>query len=199
MQKIILASSSPNRKLLLERLQVPFLCISPDIDESPRPGEGPAALATRLSEEKAQKIAAQYPEAFVIGSDQVCALGSYIINKPETHERAMSEWKRLSGQKVIFYTGISVAHQGQIHTTQVPTELKFKSLPAPAIEAYLKKDNPYQCCAGFKIESLGIVLTEWVKSEDPTALIGLPLIKTVELLEQLGVNFLSTEAKPEAP
>jgi septum formation protein len=191
MQNIILASSSPNRKVLLEGLQLPFRCISPDIDETPRPGEGPADLAARLSEEKALKIASLHPDAVVIGSDQVCALGSHIINKPETHARAVAEWDRLSGQVVIFYTGICVAYQGEFHTAMVPTELKFKTLSRPAIESYLLKDKPYDCCAGFKIESLGIVLTEWVKSEDPTALIGLPLIKTVSLLEQFGVDFLT--------
>lgn len=192
MKNIILASSSPNRKLLLARLQVDFSCHSPEIDESPSPGEQPEALAARLSLEKAQKIAKLYPDALVIGSDQVCARGDLIINKPETHAQALKDWEKLSGQSVIFYTGLSIIFQGQTLSAMVPTELKFKSLTMASIDQYLKKDEPYDCCAGFKIESLGIALTEWVKSEDPTALIGLPLIKTVELLEAFGVNLLST-------
>lgn len=190
MKKIILASSSPNRKDLLTRLMVPFTSVSPDIDESPRPGESPEALALRLSLEKAQKIASLHPQAVVIGSDQVCAVGPHIINKPETHENAIKQWELLVGQTVVFYTGVAVVDAEHTFTAMVPTELRFKNLSRSAIESYLKKDKPYACCAGFKIESLGIVLTDWVKSDDPTALIGLPLIKTAEMLEQCGINLL---------
>lgn len=189
MLNIILASSSPNRKELLSRLLIDFTSISPDIDESPRPQENPENLALRLSIEKAQVIAASHPEAIVIGSDQVCAAGSVIINKPETHDLALSQWQdHLSGQTVVFYTGVAVCSKGTCLTAMVPTQLKFKSLPVSIYESYLQKDQPYGCCAGFKIESLGISLVEWVKSEDPTALIGLPLIKTLDLLRNFGVE-----------
>jgi septum formation protein len=190
MKKIILASSSPNRKELLHRFMLDFTCHSPDIDESPLPNEKPEDLALRLSLEKAQKIAAIHPDAIVIGSDQVCAAGSHIVNKPETHDKALTEWAKLSGETVVFYTGIAVVDGDEYYLGMVPTELRFKSLSAQDYEAYLNKDKPYGCCAGFKIESLGIILTEWVKSEDPTALIGLPLIKTAELLEQCGIKLL---------
>lgn len=188
MKNIILASSSPNRKALLERLKLDFICISPDIDETPLPNEDPEDLALRLSVEKAQKIAALHPDAIVIGSDQVCAAGHHIVNKPETHDTAISQWGKLSGNSVVFHTGVAVVHGEDIYLANVPTEVIFKDLPVEIYENYLKKDNPYGCCAGFKIESLGIVLVERVKSEDPTALIGLPLIKTVELLMQSGVD-----------
>lgn len=188
MKKLILASSSPNRKALLERLGQPFTCISPDIDESPRLNEFPADLAIRLSIEKAQKIAEHHPQDWVIGSDQVCASGSHIINKPHTHDNAMAQWTHLSGNTATFYTGVAVAHMGQIASFMVPTEVLFKKMAPAQIDRYLKKDKPYECCAGFKIESLGIALTQWVKSEDPTALIGLPLIKTVELLAMSGFS-----------
>lgn len=190
MKKIILASSSPNRKQLLERFMLDFDCISPDIDESPLSNENPEDLALRLSLEKAQKVAQSHPDAIIIGSDQVCAVGPHIINKPETHEKALAQWEVLSGQTVVFYTGIAVVDGDEFYLAMVPTELRFKALSLETYESYLKKDKPYACCAGFKIESLGIVLTEWVKSEDPTALIGLPLIKTAELLEQCEVNLL---------
>lgn len=191
MKPLILASSSINRKSLLERLHLPFECISPDIDESPLPGEPLDALSTRLSLEKARKVAELHPNAVVIGSDQVGAHLNHLISKPHTHEVAIKQWHHLSGQIIHFYTGVAVIVDGKEWVEMVPTEVKFKSVTQQEIESYLLKDAPYSCCAGFKIESLGVVMTEWVKSDDPTALIGLPLIQTTKMLMAAGINPLA--------
>lgn len=191
MKPLVLASSSINRQSLLERLRLPFECLSPDIDESPLPNEALDALSIRLSLEKARKIAAMRPDAVVIGSDQVGAHQNHLISKPHTHEAAIKQWHHLSGETIHFYTGVAVIADGKEWVEMVPTEVKFKSVNQQEIESYLLKDTPYACCAGFKIESLGVVMTEWVKSDDPTALIGLPLIQTTKLLMAAGINPLA--------
>ncbi len=188
--KLILASSSPNRRELLERLRVPFTCIHPDIDESPLPDEPFGEMADRLSILKAQKIAALYPDAIVIGSDQVAGLDHTLIRKPKTHEAALAQWEQMQGQSLWFYTGVCVARGAHYESMLSVTEVKFKLLSTQQIDAYLKLDQPYECCGGFKIEQAGIALTEYVESDDPTALIGLPLINTVNLLEYFGLKVL---------
>lgn len=193
-QKLILGSSSPNRRALLERLQVPFECISPDINESRLPDEPLGEMAERLSIAKAQKVAAEHPDALVIGSDQVAGLGDQLIRKPKTHEAALAQWQQMQGQSVWFYTGVCVAKGELYESTLDTTEVKFKPLTEAKIDAYLKLDTPYECCGGFKIEQTGIALTEYVQSDDPTALIGLPLIQTVALLEYFGFKLFTYQS-----
>jgi septum formation protein len=188
MKTLILASSSPSRKAQLAQLKQPFTIEIPDIDESPLPGEAPDALASRLATQKALKIAANHPDAIVIGSDQVGVCQGQFIEKPLTHDNAVRQWEGQSGQIAHFYTGICVAANGQHETTVVLTEVKFKPLSREAIVRYLEADQPYHCCAGIKIESLGISLVEYIRSDDPSALIGLPLIETVRLLEKVSIG-----------
>jgi septum formation protein len=185
---LILASSSPNRRALLERLPLDFTCMSPDIDETRLPNEPLAEMAERLSIAKAQAIAEQYPEAIVIGSDQVAGLGDELIRKPMEHRAAVEQWQKMRGQSIWFYTGVCVARGEEYEAALDATEVKFKPLNDEQIEAYLQIDQPYECCGGFKIEQAGIALTEYVSSDDPTALVGLPLIETVALLEYFGLK-----------
>jgi len=182
MKTLILASSSPSRRAQLAQLKQPFTVQSPDIDETPKPHEAPEALAARLATQKAQKIAALNPDAIVIGSDQVGVCEGLFIEKPMTHERAISQWEHQSGQIAHFYTGVCVISDGEIQVSVVSTEVKFKTLSRETIIRYLEADTPYQCCAGIKIESLGISLVEYIRSDDPNAIIGLPLIEVVRML-----------------
>jgi septum formation protein len=182
MKPIILASSSPSRKAQLAQLKQPFTVQAPDIDESPLPNEAPEALAARLSTQKALKIAALHPDAVVIGSDQVGVCQGKFIEKPMTHENAIRQWEWQSGQLAHFYTGICVVENGIPSTEVVLTEIKFKPLNRDAIVQYLNSDQPYHACAGIKIESLGISLVEYIRSDDPSAIVGLPLIALVRLL-----------------
>ncbi len=182
MKPLILASSSPSRKAQLAQLKQPFTVLSPDIDETPFLGEMPEALARRLATQKALKIAALHPEAVVIGSDQVGVCQGQFIEKPISHERAIQQWELQSGQVAHFYTGVCVVKDGMTKSEVVVTEVKFKPLTPEEIIRYLEADQPYHCCAGIKIESLGISLVEYIRSDDPSALIGLPLIALVKLL-----------------
>lgn len=186
MPQLILASSSPNRRDLLDRLKIAFECISPDIDESRLKGETPIEMAKRLSHEKALKIAEQYPDAVVIGSDQLAVLGDEIIQKPLTLENGIKQWQKMSGKTIQFYTGVSILCLSKnIHLSDLDTTtVTFRKVTESEIKAYLEKDQPLNCCGGFKIESLGISMTESVKSSDPTALIGLPLIAVSRMLRE---------------
>lgn len=188
MINIILASSSVNRKALLNRLKIPFTCITPDVDESRLPGESGHAMSLRLSIAKAEKIAQAYPEALVIGSDQAAICEDTLIEKPITVENAVTQWQLLSNAEVVFYTGLCVLYQGQRLTHIDETHVLFKPLTEAKIRQYLRLDEPLACCGGLKIESLGIALTRQVRSNDPTALIGLPLIALVDILAALGVD-----------
>jgi septum formation protein len=183
MKPLILASSSPSRKIQLSQLKQPFTVQVPDIDESPLPNEQPEALALRLATQKALKIATLHPEALVIGSDQVGVCRGQFIEKPLTHENAIRQWELQSGQTAHFYTGVCVVESGVPRSELVLTEVKFKTLSHDAIIQYLEADTPYWSCAGIKIESLGISLVEYIRSDDPSALIGLPLIALVRLLK----------------
>jgi len=188
--RLVLASTSRYRRELLGRLQLPFRVVSPAVDETPGPGETPGALALRLAREKAEAVAAQHPDAIVIGADQVAVLGERALSKPGTHENAVAQLRALRGRRVSFLTAVAVACAGAGATRAqlVPTEVHFRALDDAAIEAYLRADQPYDCAGAAKIESLGIALVHRVDSDDPTALIGLPLIALVDLLAEFGVS-----------
>ncbi|KXW56796.1 Maf family nucleotide pyrophosphatase [Ferrovum sp. PN-J185] len=185
---VILASSSQYRRQLLERLQISFTTLSPEIDETPRKNESPQMIAQRLSIEKALSIAKLNPSAIVIGSDQCADLNGHIVNKPLTYDKAMEQLRNASNHEMIFYTGLSVVHidNNRQYNCVVETRVKYKKLTEQIISSYLNKDKPFDCAGSGKIESLGIALVEWVKSDDPSALIGLPLIKTAEYLQLCG-------------
>ena len=189
--EVILGSSSPYRKELLSRLGIPFECISPEVDETPLDGEKPAALCQRLARLKAQAVHDIRPEAIVIGSDQVAVLGERILGKPHTHERAVEQLTAMQGHRIDFLTALCVIDaKGQCYEVMVPTEVHMKALSPEAIESYLLREKPYNCAGSAKIETLGIALMDSVRSDDPTALIGLPLIATVKLLTKAGCPVL---------
>lgn len=190
-KKLVLGSSSPYRKELLERLGIPFECISADIDESRKEGETPEALCVRLAREKALKVKELAPDAIVIGSDQVAVLGDRILGKPHTRERAIEQLTAMQGQMVYFLTALCVVGaDGKIFETMVPTVVTMKKLSRSTIEHYLDREQPFNCAGSAKIEKLGIALMKEVRSTDPTALIGLPLIETVNLLVKAGLEVI---------
>lgn len=190
---LILASSSSIRKELLNRLKLDYQAISPDIDESPYPHETAEQLAHRLSYSKARWIAESYPDAIVIGSDQVAFLAEnemQFVGKPMTHQNAFMQLKQQSGQILHFRTGLSLQSvEKKIDTTLViHSQVKFRELNDHEIEYYLQQDQPYFCAGSFKLESLGISLFEWTKSDDFTAIMGLPMISLCQLLRQHGFS-----------
>ncbi len=187
---LVLASTSVYRRELLQRLRLPFQCARPETDESPLPGEEPRALALRLAHAKAHAVAAQYPDALIIGSDQVCHANGQVYGKPGHRERAIAQLSALSGQVAYFDTALCVlnARTGQADTLCVPTETRFRTLSLGEIERYLDADQAYDCAGSAKSESLGVALLEYMRSDDPTALIGLPLIALCGLLRQHGVS-----------
>ena len=189
-EKLILASSSKYRKLLLQRYGIPFDCQSPEIDESPFPGESPAELVARLATQKAKTISKENPQAIVIGSDQMAVFNGQIVGKPGSYEVALEQLTGFSGQLVEFLTAVSVqSHHIQFreqHTDS--TRVRFRTLEQEEIERYLQKEKPFDCDGAFKAESLGVVLFESISSEDPTALVGLPLIRTAAMLRQAGLR-----------
>lgn len=197
MNSLVLASSSSYRKALLERLQLPFTCCSPDIDESPVEGEKATELAQRLSLEKARAVAGRFPEAIIIGSDQVAELvvleagktrQSRIIGKPGNHQQAVAQLTAQSGQKVYFHSGLAVIGQGMEKSLINTTEVDFRELGSREIESYLRREQPYNCAGSIKSEALGISLFNRVASDDPSSLIGLPLIELCKLLRQFGMD-----------
>ena len=190
---LILASTSRYRRELLKRLRLPFEVHSPGVDETPHPGETPAALAQRLALEKARAVAAHHPEAAVIGSDQVADLHGEPIGKPGDHARAVQQLKRMSGQRVVFQTAVSVVRlaTGFERTLLAPVVVTFRTLTLAEIEHYLQAEEPYDCAGSAKSEALGIALLSAIESDDPTALVGLPLIRTCELLRGAGVDPLA--------
>ena len=190
-KKLVLGSSSPYRKELLERLGVPFECVSADIDESRHEGETPEALCVRLAREKALKVKSTVGDAIVIGSDQVAVLGERILGKPHTRERAIEQLSSMQGQTVYFLTALCIiGEKGEIFETMVPTIVTMKKLSVKTIENYLDREQPFNCAGSAKIEKLGIALMKEVRSTDPTALIGLPLIETVNLLAKAGLEII---------
>ena len=194
---LILGSSSVYRRELLERLGLPFTVQVPNIDESAHPGEHPAALARRLAREKAQAIADRLPadarNALIIGSDQVCVLGDEAFGKPGNHANAVAQLQRLSGQAVVFETALCLldAASGRAFEELVSTEVEFRELSLAEIETYLAKEPAYDCAGSAKSEGLGIALLDRLSGDDPTALIGLPLIALCRLLRLAGHNPLS--------
>ncbi|PIE23791.1 MAG: septum formation inhibitor Maf [Neptuniibacter caesariensis] len=192
MRNLILASSSPFRRQILDKLQLNYSCISPEVDESPLPHEAPIHLVARLAEAKARKVCQDVNNALVIGSDQVAVLGDEILGKPHTHENAVKQLQKLSGQSVTFLTGLSLvnADSGDAQTEVVPFKVVFRSFTDSMIENYLRTEEPYNCAGSFKSEALGIVLFEKLEGEDPNTLIGLPLIRLVRMLEHEGISIL---------
>ena len=190
MRELVLASTSCYRRELLERLGMPFSVEAPDIDEAPLLNEPTAATARRLALGKALKIAAQKPQAVVIGSDQVADLHGQIVGKPGSHEAATTQLKAMQGQAVVFHTAVAVVCMatGFEAVEVVTVRAQFRSLSDTNIELYLKIERPYDCAGSAKVEGLGIVLMERVESDDPTALIGLPLIQTCKLLRLAGID-----------
>ena len=193
---LILGSTSRYRRELLERLRLPFTCIAPQVDETPLAGEAPAAMALRLALAKAQAVATLHPQAVVIGSDQVADLHGQPIGKPGSHERAAAQLRRMSGQQVVFQTAVAVvcASSGFSEAALAPVTVQFRELSDIEIERYLRLDQPYDCAGSAKSESLGITLLAAIYSDDPTALIGLPLIRTCELLRRAGIDPLAGPA-----
>ena len=197
--RLILASTSRYRRELLERLRLPFEVASPAVDETPLPGEAPAALAERLALAKAQAVAAREPAAVVIGSDQVAELDGRAIGKPQTHERATAQLHAMSGRRVVFHTAVAVVRgdSGYARGLLAPVAVTFRTLSALEIEDYLRAEQPYDCAGSAKSEGLGIALLAAIESDDPTALIGLPLIRTCALLREAGLDPLAPTATPK--
>lgn len=192
-RRLILGSSSPYRHELLSRLRLPFEVVSPDIDETALPGEAPATLAARLAMAKAQAVARAHPDALVIGSDQVAELQGQAIGKPGTHQRAHAQLRAMSGEVVLFHTAVAVvcADSGYAAQDLAPVRVRFRELSEAEIEHYLRIEQPYDCAGSAKAEALGIALLAGIESDDPTALIGLPLIRTCALLRQAGLHILN--------
>ncbi len=189
-KKLILASSSVFRRQLLDRLKLDYEVHAPDIDESILPQENAEQYVRRLAEAKATAIAAQAPDAVVIGSDQCALLDGEILGKPGTHERALAQLTRAQGKTVVFQTGICVLQLscGFCAVDAIPYEVDFRRLHPTQLEHYLHTERPYDCAGSFKAEAYGITLFERMRGDDPTALIGLPLIRLVKMLEQAGVE-----------
>lgn len=187
---LILASGSKYRKMLLQRLGKSFQCRAPDIDESAYQEESPNDLVMRLAQQKASAIATHHPGAIVIGSDQLAVFNNRVIGKPGNHAAAASQLKQFSGQVIEFLTAVSVKCEENRFSEQHldVTRVFFRSLRSDEIERYLQQEEPYDCAGSFKAESLGIVLFEKIISEDPTALIGLPLIRTSAMLRRAGLE-----------
>lgn len=185
--RLILASTSIYRRELLGRLGLAFDTVRPEVDETPRPGEAPEALARRLSRAKAEAVAARHPGAWVIGSDQVAEFDGRPIGKPGDHPRAVEQLRAMSGREVRFQTGLCLARAGHAPFEELDcTAVRFRTLATEEIERYLAAERPYDCAGSFKSEGLGIALFDAIENRDPTALIGLPLIATARLLRRAG-------------
>ncbi|MFZ5538778.1 MAG: Maf family nucleotide pyrophosphatase [Pseudomonadota bacterium] len=193
MPRIVLASTSPYRRELLQRLRLPFEVLAPRVDEAALAAESPRATALRLARAKADEVAARTADALVIGSDQVADVEGAALSKPGSHEAALDQLERMQGRTIVFHTALAVvdAARGRALVDCVPTSVRFRRLPRAALDAYLRAERPYDCAGAAKIEGLGIALVEAVESDDPTALIGLPLIRLTSMLEDFGVQVLA--------
>jgi MAF protein len=187
---IVLGSTSPFRRELLNRLGLSFVTAAPEIDEAAKPGELPQQLVERLAREKAQAVAADHPNALVIGSDQVACIDDTVMGKPGDRDTAIAQLLQASGRSVTFYTGLCLLNTatGEAQVVCEPFKVHFRNLDQAAIERYLDAEEPYNCAGSFKSEGLGIALFEKMQGDDPNALIGLPLIRLVSMLEQEGVH-----------
>jgi septum formation protein len=194
--KLVLASTSRYRRELLSRLHLPFDIISPDVDETPLPSESPSQTALRLSVLKAQAATRQFPDALIIGSDQVLMLDAEHLGKPGNHENAVAQLEKMQGRAMVFHTALTLLNgrTGRTQTRDIPTVVHIRKLSHAQIEAYLKKEQPYDCAGSAKSESLGIALMERMDSPDPTALIGLPLMALTEMLVNEGIDVLTWQA-----
>lgn len=191
--KLVLASSSPYRRELLQRLTKDFVWESPDIDETRLAGESPQQMVERLALGKAQAIASKYPNALIIGSDQIACHGDDIVGKPQNHEDAVRQLQSASASTVQLYTGLALVNStsGRVQTEVVPFSVTFRALTLDTIERYLQADRPYDCAGSVKVEQLGIALLEKMSGDDPNALIGLPLIKLVDMLNNEQYQLLA--------
>jgi MAF protein len=186
---LVLASTSPYRRELLARLRLPFEAASPDCSEAALPNEAPEALVRRLSEAKARSVAERFPAALIIGSDQVASLDGEILGKPGSREKAITQLLKASGHCVTFYTGLSLvdAASGVARTVCEPFHVHFRSLSTGQIARYVDQEQPFDCAGSFKSEGYGVTLFQRLEGDDPTALVGLPLIQLVRLLGEAGV------------
>lgn len=190
MPELILASTSPYRKMLLDKLGLPFECATPNVDELALPGETPRSLVLRLAQAKAQALAARYPNHLIIGSDQVCVLDGEITGKPHTEENARLQLKKASGNVVTFYTGLALYNSanGQLQTECEPFDVHFRHLSEQEINVYIRKESPLNCAGSFKSEGLGIALFDRLEGRDPNTLVGLPLIALCKMLRREEFN-----------
>ena len=186
--KLVLASTSSYRRMLLERLGLPFEVSAPNVDESRLPGENPSSMAERLAREKALAVAARFPDSMVIGSDQAACCDGELLGKPGNHDNAVLQLRTLSGREALFHTALCVhaSATGVTRVRSVPYRVQFRTLDDALIERYLARERPYDCAGSAKAEGLGIVLIARMQGDDPTALMGLPLIALVDLLQELG-------------
>lgn len=193
MPGLVLASTSRYRRELLARLHIPFEVVAPDVDEAPLPKETPSQTALRLSLEKAKAAASQFPDALIIGSDQVLMLDSEQLGKPGNFANAVAQLKKMQGRAMVFHTALTLLNSrtGRTQTRDVPTVVHIRKLSDGQIEAYLRKEQPYDCAGSARSESLGIALMERMDSPDPTALIGLPLMALTEMLLNEGLDVLT--------
>ena len=187
---LILASGSPYRRALLQRLGLPFTSVVPEIDEAPHPGERPAETALRLAEAKARAVAAAHPDALVIGSDQIASLAGEPVGKPRDPTHALEQLRSMRGRTIVFHTAMALlnARSGRCQTALVDVASTFRSLDDAALQAYLDRERPFDCAGSVKAEALGIALFTRIASDDPTALIGLPLIRLIDMLLAEGMS-----------
>jgi len=187
---LILGSTSRYRRDMLQRLRIPFEIYAPEVDEIPGAGEAPADLALRLAIAKARAVAQQHPDAVVIGSDQVADLAGTPVGKPGTHAKATEQLRAMRGKAIVFQTAVAVVHLAKAYegSALVPVTVRFRHFSDAEIEHYLLAEQPYDCAGSAKSEALGIALLSAIESDDPTALVGLPLIKTCELLRAAGID-----------
>jgi septum formation protein len=199
--RLILASTSPYRRELLARLRLPFETAAPGVDEDALAGEAPAALAQRLALHKAQAVAARHPDAVVIGSDQVAELDGQALGKPGGHERAVQQLRAMRTRDVRFHTAVAVVCRAAAFEQQtlVTVRVHFRDLSDDEIEHYLRLEQPYDCAGSAKCETLGIALVDVIESDDPTALVGLPLIRTSAMLRAAGLDPLARAVGPKPP
>jgi septum formation protein len=190
---LVLASTSPFRRELLARLGLSFETTAPDVDERPLPGESAEHLVRRLAEAKALAVAAAYPDALIIGSDQVASIDGLLLGKPGNRERAIAQLEQAAGRAVVFHTGLCLLRASDGHAQVVcePFKVHFRPLTRAQIEVYVDRERPFNCAGSFKSEGLGIALFAGLEGEDPNALIGLPLIRLIDLLAQAGIDVLA--------